>query len=540
MLKDLTITLAQLNPKMGDIKGNAQKVIEVWQSSESDLVLFPELFLCGYPPEDLCRNTSFITALKIEVDHIVQQSSAFKAAAIVPTIWEEGENIYNAALLIENGEIKHIFKKHHLPNYSVFDEIRNFESAPLPEPIEFRGSKLGIMICEDMWITDLPTHLKNKGAELLIAVNASPYHITKHERRMDVANACYEKTGLPLVYLNIIGGQDELVFDGRSFVMDAKGKIVFEGASFKEEITNVTIGGLVTAQTVESFAQKTFGYDLYDALVTGTREYIHKNGFKNVLIGLSGGIDSAIVAAIAVDALGAENVHCVMLPSEFTSNDSLEDAKSCAEILGVQYISIPIKNAVKTFEGMIPGLSGLAHENTQSRIRGTTLMAMSNATGAMLLTTGNKSEMAVGYCTIYGDMNGGYNPIKDIYKTKVYELAAWRNTVSQVIPERIITKAPSAELRPDQTDQDSLPPYDVLDDILYALIECDESGVSAEHQSRLNTYPRETIEKVARLLQISEYKRYQAPPGVRVSTKAFGRDRRYPMSNHYANRLEKS
>ncbi len=535
----LKTTLAQLNPTVGDIKGNAKQITGIWDNSNSDLILFPELFLCGYPPEDLSNNNGFITALKNKTDELVKFSESQSAAAIIPTIWKEDDNIYNAALLIQNGEIKNIFKKHHLPNYSVFDEIRNFKSAPLPEPIDFHGHKLGIMICEDMWHTDLPKHLKSQGAEILIALNASPYHTTKHERRINVAKDCINATDLPLIYLNMTGGQDELVFDGRSFIMDEKGRTIIEGDSFKDEISQIEI----TKNKIEIVKQtpsdkNTFDNDIYSALVTGTRDYVLKNGFSRVLIGLSGGIDSAIVAAIAVDALGKENVHCVMMPSDFTSKESLEDAKKCAENLDVKYDINSIRYIQQSFESLLPNLKGLAHENTQSRIRGTLLMALSNLSGAMLLTTGNKSEMAVGYCTIYGDMNGGYNPIKDVYKTKVYELAKWRNTLSKAIPERIITKAPSAELRPDQTDQDSLPPYDLLDDILYSLIECDDKPCPPDVYDHIKDHPK-TIEQVARLLKINEYKRYQAAPGTRISQKAFGRDRRYPMTNHFTNTVEK-
>ena len=535
----IKITLAQLNPTVGDINGNAKKITDLWDASDSDLIIFPELFLCGYPPEDLSNNAGFISALNNKITELQNHSKNCSAAAIIPTIWLENEEIYNAALLIENGEIAHIFKKHHLPNYSVFDEVRNYKSAPLPEPINFKGHKLGIMICEDMWYPDLPSHLHEKGAEVLISINASPYHTTKHERRQTVAQRCITQTQTPLIYLNMVGGQDELVFDGRSFILDNKGNTLLDGASFTDEITEVEIN----KSNIEILEQKPsdaslFDNEIYNALVIGTRDYVRKNGFSRVLLGLSGGIDSAIVAAIAVDALGKDNVHCVMMPSDFTSKESLEDAKECAENLGVKYDINSIKYAQQSFESLLPNLKGLAHENTQSRIRGTLLMALSNLTGAMLLTTGNKSEMAVGYCTIYGDMNGGYNPIKDVYKTNVYELAKWRNTVSKAIPERIITKAPSAELRPDQTDQDSLPSYDLLDDILFALIECDDTDCPNDVYDRIKDHP-DTIKHVAHLLKINEYKRYQAAPGVRISTKAFGRDRRYPMTNHFTNTVEK-
>ncbi len=538
----IKITMAQLNATLGDIDGNAAQILKIWKDNDdqADLILFPELFLCGYPPEDLTNNIGFINALDNKIAELLDQSKTLSAAAIIPTIRKEDGNIYNAALLVQHGEIKHIFKKHHLPNYSVFDEKRNFTSAALPEPIEFNGTKIGLMICEDMWHTDLPLHLKEQGAQILIALNASPYYTNKHTLRTEIAKSCVSATGLDLIYLNLIGGQDELVFDGHSFVMNKSEELIFTGASFKEEISHIEITpNDIKLLSQNTHDQATFENDDYNALIMGTRDYIRKNGFSKVLIGLSGGIDSALTAAIAVDAIGAQNVHCVMMPSQFTSTNSLDDAQECAEMLGVKYDIIAMRYAMESFESLLPNLKGLAHENTQSRIRGTILMAMSNISGAMLLTTGNKSEMAVGYCTIYGDMNGGYNPIKDVYKTHVYELAKWRNTVSPVMPNRIITKAPSAELRPDQTDQDSLPPYDLLDDILYALIECDDKPCPKEITSKLSEHP-ETVEKVAKLLKITEYKRYQAAPGARISPKAFGRDRRYPMTNHFVNKIEKS
>ncbi len=549
MPNDLNITMAQINPILGDIEANAAKITDIWSAhdGQSDLILFPELFLCGYPPEDLSHNQAFITALKAKLSALIEKSKAFESAAIIPTIWYEDDHIYNAGVLVEHGVVKHVFKKHHLPNYKVFDEARNFNSAPLPLPYNFRGHQLGIMICEDLWYDDVSANLKSHNAEILIALNGSPFHTEKHPERRVIAQGRVSATGLSLIYLNMIGGQDELVFDGQSFIMSDKGEIIFQGRAFEEEITHIIIqtnAAKLDVKCTNNTPRTPFDNNLYNALIMGMRDYVHKNGFKDVLLGLSGGIDSALVAAIAVDALGAEHVKCVMLPSEFTSQESLDDAAQCAEQLGVDYTIIPIKDAVKTFETLIPNLNGIGHENTQSRIRGTILMALSNISGSMLMTTGNKSEMAVGYCTLYGDMNGGFNPIKDVYKTQVYALSTWRNTISEVIPKRIITKAPSAELRPDQTDQDSLPPYDLLDDILYLLIECDGhdwNKNTPQHmlyiRSKCEQHP-DIVAKVARLLNITEYKRYQAPPGTRVTPKAFGRDRRYPMTNHFANRIE--
>lgn len=561
MAQSLRLTLAQLNPVLGDIEGNAARIVQIWKdyADKSDLILFPELFLCGYPPEDLSHNRAFISALRHKINEICAESKNLSAAALVPTIWVEDNSIYNAALLIENGKVVHVFKKHHLPNYSVFDEVRNFVAGVLPEPYLFRGVNLGIMICEDLWHEDVPQHLKKQGAELLIAINGSPFDAYQEQTRTGVARGCTAAADLSLIYLNMIGGQDELVFDGGSFIMHRMKQIIHQSPFFEEDIFCVTITNDTDQPQHQVFevTQEHASYNpshlenpyalMYSALKTGLRDYVCKNGFQNVLLGLSGGIDSALVAALAVDALGADHVRGVMLPSEFTSQDSLDDAKECAVNLGLgsRYDIMPITDAVRTFEALISDLRGLAHENTQSRTRGTILMALSNMTGEMLLTTGNKSEMAVGYCTLYGDMNGGFNPLKDVYKTDVYHLARWRNTLSPVIPARILTKAPTAELRAGQTDQDSLPPYDILDEMLFLLIECDNVNwdkappALVAIKERCEAQP-ETLVRVARLLKNSEYKRYQAAPGTRVSIKAFGRNRRYPMTNHFVNRIEKT
>ncbi|PCI97164.1 MAG: NAD+ synthase [Alphaproteobacteria bacterium] len=547
MANQLRLTLAQLNPTVGDIDGNAQQILDVWHEHKdsSDLVIFPELFLCGYPPEDLVLNAAFLHAIETKVTAICAQSKDYAAAALVPTIWREKYGLYNVALLIENGEIKQILKKHMLPNDHVFDEPRIFQAGDLPEPLDFRGTKLGIMICEDLWHTDVATHLKQRGAELFIIINASPYHISKHAERYDVSHNAISKTGLPLIYLHMFGGQDELVFDGRSFIMDAQGETTYESPAFSSDVfticfSNKTISELPNTQSAPPSPLSL----IYDGLKIGLRDYVHKNGFKQVLLGLSGGIDSALSAAIAVDALGAKNVRCIMLPSEFTSQDSLDDAKKCAEMLNVSYETLSIKEAVTAFEHIVPDLNGLAHENTQSRIRGAILMALSNISGEMLITTGNKSEVAVGYCTLYGDMNGGFNALKDVYKTDVYKLSAWRNQQNPAMPENILAKEPTAELRADQTDQDSLPPYDLLDDILKLLIEYDNTNWSnatpelIQMRDRCMKHP-ETITKIARLLKNTEFKRFQSAPGTRITFRGFGRDRRYPMTNHFVNKIEK-
>jgi len=521
----INITLAQLNPTLGDLDGNADKILRVWRDAKSDLVVFPELVLSGYPPEDLVTNPNFIKAVADKVKALCEDAKAYKAAALVTCPWAIDGHVYNAALLIHEGEIVGVTFKHHLPNYGVFDEKRVFTAGNLPAPITFNGHKLGIMICEDMWHGDVALHLKGLGAEILIVPNGSPWRVGKEDVREELAAARVGETALPLIYVNQAGGQDELVFDGNSFVMDADGTISQRLKAFEED---VAIYGDADTDTMTPESMEPLGA-IYTALKLGLRDYVLKNGFSGVVIGLSGGIDSALAAAIAVDALGADKVRCVMMPSAFTSNESLYDAEHCAGMLGVSYQTIPIKDAMEAFESTIPDLKGIAHENMQSRARGLILMALSNSTGDMVVTTGNKSEMAVGYATLYGDMNGGFNALKDVYKTQVYALAKWRNARGMVIPERILTKAPSAELRDDQTDQDSLPDYAVLDDILHGLIEKEDSLEAIAERG----HDIAAIEKIARLLRLSEYKRYQAPPGTKITIRAFGRDRRYPMTNKY-------
>ncbi|MEM8833943.1 MAG: NAD+ synthase, partial [Pseudomonadota bacterium] len=444
-------------------------------------------------------------------------------AVILPTPWKSDDILYNAALFIQDGEIKNIITKYELPDTGVFDDKRVFTPGALDDPIEFNGHKVGLMICEDLWHPTVSNYLKNQGAEALIVVNGSPYYTEINAHRTKQASSRVEETGLPLLYVNQVGSQDELVFDGRSFTMNEKGKIEKQLPAFKEHI-----GVLKNHKNVPSLSKEE---EIYSALVLGVRDYIEKNGFLGVLIGLSGGIDSALTGAIAVDAIGTEKVQCVMMPSKYTSEDSLEDAKECASLLGVDYDIIPIKQGVEAMDETLinhldPLKNSLAFENIQSRLRGLILMALSNANGKMLLSTGNKSEMAVGYATLYGDMCGGFNALKDVYKTQVYALAKWRNKQGNVTPERIITKAPSAELKDNQTDQDSLPPYDVLDNILIDLIEHNKAPEDIN-------YDTETVWKVWKLLDRAEYKRRQAPPGTKITAKAFGRDRRYPITNGY-------
>jgi len=530
-MNKLSFTLAQINPTVGDLAGNAARILDVWRDAKSDLVIFPELVLSGYPPEDLILRDGFLHAVEVQIEALKDASKGFEVGALIGCPWVEGGKTYNAVHLIHDGEIVATRFKHHLPNYGVFDEMRVFEAAELQDVVTFKGHKLGVMICEDMWHGDVAQHLADQGAEILVVPNASPWRIGKEDVREGHARARCSETALPLIYVNQIGGQDELVFDGGSFVMNAGGEVVLRAAQFEESACHFEQSEKSHAVDGDSSAFGVRNDSVWNALTLGIRDYVRKNGFKSVLIGLSGGIDSALTAALAVDALDAEHVQCVMLPSGFTSDESLEDAKLCAEMLGVSYNVIAIEDALKAFEGSISGLKGLAHENIQSRIRGTILMALSNANGSLLLTTGNKSEMAVGYATLYGDMNGAFNALKDVYKTKVYALSKWRNKQSAVMPERIITKAPSAELRDNQTDQDSLPDYDILDAILERLIE----GRASVDTIAADGFEKKTVQKVAHLLRISEYKRNQAPPGVKITERAFGRDWRYPMTNGYEN-----
>ncbi len=524
MINDLKITLSQLNPTVGDLVGNGKKILDVCSTHQKGgLIVFPEMITTGYPTDDLVLNPYFMDRVEHHVQDIIEQSKSYNAALILPTPWRIKDKIYNAAHLIHDGEILHTVFKHHLPNYGVFDEKRIFTQGAIAEPYDFKGTKLGIMICEDMWFSDVAVNLKEHGAEMLIVPNGSPFQTDIHKMRLKQATDRVKETGLPLVYVNKIGGQDELVFDGGSFVMDQNGKVTHSLPTFEEAIS---------ASNLNTHAlQKSDEQTIYNALILGLHDYVTKNNFLGVLIGLSGGIDSALSAAIAVDALGADRVHCVMMPSPFTSQDSLDDAAECARLLGITLDTISIEPAMKAFDEMLAKTinektAGTTFENIQSRARGMTLMALSNASGKMVLTTGNKSEMAVGYATLYGDMCGGFNALKDLYKGQVYALSKWRNSQSLVIPERIITKAPSAELKPDQTDQDSLPPYDVLDDILEHLIEKNTPPADIPHDPK-------TVKRIWQMLDRNEYKRRQAPPGVKITTKAFGRNRRIPMTNGF-------
>lgn len=529
MVLPLNITIAQLNPTVGDLKGNFEKIRRVRdENPDSDLIIFPEMISTGYPTDDLVLNEHFMERVEHEVRNLAFETTS--PALLISTPWPEEDKLYNAALLIHERQILGVIPKKHLPNYGVFDEKRIFTAGELPEPIEFKGTKLGIMTCEDMWFSDVSAHLKKQGAEIIIVPNGSPYQMDIHAMRREQAAARVKETSLPLIYVNQVGGQDELVFDGGSFVMNEKAEVIHELPLFEENICTLKDEHTNTA------LDKT--EEIYKAVTLGLRDYVQKNDFPGVLIGLSGGIDSALSAAIAVDALGSDKVQCVMMPSPYTSQESLDDAAACAKALGVTLDTISIEPAMNAFQTMLSNSidenkADTTFENIQSRARGMTLMALSNATGKMVLSTGNKSEMAVGYATLYGDMCGGFNALKDLYKTQVYELAKWRNTQDEVIPENIITKAPSAELKPNQTDQDTLPSYDVLDDILESLIEKDLAPEDIDHD-------QETVLKIWRMLDMAEYKRRQAPPGVKITAKAFGRNRRYPITNGFFKSVQKN
>jgi len=534
----MIIAIAQTNFTVGDIAGNVEKIAALHKKAaaqKADLIIFSEMSITGYPPEDLVLRKGFQEEAMQAVAQLVQLTRN-GPAILAGGLWREKTSLYNTAFLIESGIVLHRQYKHNLPNYSVFDEKRTFAEGIIPGPTLWRGKKLGIMICEDMWKPEVAENLKKQGAELLITINSSPYDVKKQEARYANARTRIKQTGLPLIYVNQIGGQDELVFDGNSFTMSAKGEITGHLKGFEEDFFVLNYdNGVITSQNFPPPSQNDEEATLrgmYQAMMLGLRDYVRKNRFPGVLLGLSGGIDSALTAAIATDVLGAKSVHTLMMPSVYTSKESMEDAAECAKALGIKLDIVPISPAMLAFDEMLaPLFTGkkpdITEENIQSRLRGNILMAVSNKTGNLVLTTGNKSEMAVGYATLYGDMCGAFNVLKDVYKTTVYKLAHWRNKQSPVIPARIITKAPSAELKPNQTDQDSLPPYALLDAILMRLVE-DQLSIN---EIATQGYDRKTVEQVAKLLYRSEYKRCQAAPGVKITEMSFGRDRRYPLTN---------
>ena len=532
MTKAFRLTLAQLNPTMGDLAGNAARIETAWAKAKAEgaeLLLCAELALSGYPPEDLVQKPAFVAACMAAAEKLAADC-ADGPPLIFGTPWQEpGQLPTNALVLAEAGRITDRIDKRRLPNYGVFDEARTFRSGRPRGCVTVAGRRLGVMVCEDMWFPEVAADLARDGAEILLVANGSPFEHDKPQHRLSHARARAAETGLPLVYLNQVGGQDELVFDGGSFAIAADGAVMHALTRFEESVRTLAVGeASEPAPALDDLAA------IWLALVLGLRDYVNKNGFPGVVFGLSGGIDSALVAAIAVDALGPERVRAVMMPSPYTSAESLMDAAECARLLGIHLDTVPISQAMHSFDAMLAPLFAATspdttEENIQSRIRGQILMAISNKFGPMVVSTGNKSEMSVGYATIYGDMCGGYAVLKDVYKTTVFALSRWRNHISPVMPERVITKPPSAELKPNQTDQDSLPPYDELDAILKCLIEA-ELGV-AETVAR--GFDAATVGRIQRLLDRAEYKRRQAPPGVKITSRAFGRDRRYPITNRF-------
>lgn len=550
MTDKLVIALAQMTQSVGDLAANADAML-AWRDRAvgADLIVFPELQLIGYPPEDLVLKPALVDRANTELDRLAQATADGGPAMLVGTVVAAQGVLFNVVALLEGGAVTQIRQKRELPNYGTFDEKRLFAPGPLPSPILFKGVQIGVPICEDIWFPFVTAHLKAQGADILISPNGSPFEIDKDDRRINaVAGTRVRETGLPIAYVNRVGGQDELVFDGASFVMNADLSIAHQMPDWEEALTLTTWErreGAWTCVPGERHPLDERPGDIYNAMVLGLRDYVDRNRFPGVVLGLSGGIDSALSAAVAVDALGPERVWCVMMPSRFTSQDSLDDAVACARLLGVRYDMIDIEPGVGAFDTMLGALFAesardLTEENIQSRIRGVALMALSNKFGHMLLTTGNKSEMSVGYATIYGDMAGGYSVLKDAYKTTVFDLSRWRNVNmpslgvgfgpnGSVMPERVITKPPTAELRDNQKDEDSLPPYDVLDPILYGLI---EEELSVE-QLVARGFERDTVARIERLLYVAEYKRRQSPPGVKIGIRNFGRDRRYPITNAF-------
>ena len=547
MTDRLSIALAQLNSSVGDLAANRDAILAArGQAPDADLVVTPELSIVGYPPEDLVLKPALVEACRAELDRLAAATADGGPALLVGLPLAEHGKVFNAAAVLDGGRIAGITRKHELPNYGTFDEKRVFDAGPLPGPLSFRHVRLGVPICEDIWYPDVTECLEETGAELLIVPNGSPFEVGKDDRRLSAAVSRVSETGLPLLFLNRVGGQDELVFDGASFVVQADRSLAARLPDWDEAVTTTRWGrqhrhwrcepGVISPADQDPA-------DIYHAMLFGLRDYVNRNRFPGVVLGLSGGIDSALSAAVAVDALGADRVWCVMMPSQFTAQDSLDDAAECARLLGCRLDTVGIAPAMTAFDAMLAPLfegreRGLTEENIQSRIRGLSLMAISNKFGPMLLTTGNKSEMSVGYATIYGDMAGGYSVLKDVYKTTVFKLSEWRNAnrprlgigpAGPVMPQRVIDKPPTAELRANQRDDDSLPPYDLLDAVLLGLVEqeCSASDLVAQG------YDAALVGRVERLLYVAEYKRRQAPPGVKIGRRNFGRDRRYPITNAF-------
>jgi NAD+ synthase len=545
----LAITIAQLNPIVGDVVGNADKARGARAkavAAGADLVLLPELFICGYPPEDLVLKPALQAACRAGVETLARDTADGGPAILVGTPWVEDDKLYNAAALLDGGRVAGLRFKVDLPNYGVFDEKRVFAPGRLPGPMNIRGVRIGVPICEDIWGPGPVECISETGGEILLVPNGSPYRRGVIDERLNVAVARVKEAGLPLVYANQVGGQDELVFEGASFVLNPDLGFAAQLPAFREDVATIAFERTAAGWRARagSIAPIESGDEAdYAACVLGLRDYVDKNRFPGVVIGLSGGVDSALCAAMAVDALGAERVRCVMMPYRFTSQESLADAATIAKALGIHYDTVPIAPAVEGLEkALAPLTAGLprdvTEENLQARARGIILMALSNKFGLMVVTTGNKSEMSAGYATLYGDMNGGFNPVKDLYKTEVYRLARLRNAwrphgalgpAGRVIPENVLIRAPSAELRENQTDQDSLPPYDLLDAVLERLVEREEAISTIIDAG----FDRDMVMRIERMLYLAEYKRRQAAPGVKVTLRNFGRDRRYPIVNRF-------
>ena len=549
MADSLKVAIAQLNPTVGDVDGNLAKVRAARAEAArqgADLVITSELVLAGYFPEDLVLKPAFQQRCREAVEALRADTRDGGPALFVTAPWREDDKLYNALIALDKGEIIGKRFKVDLPNYGVFDDKRVFTPGPMPGPLVFNGVRIGVPICEDVWTPDVVECINETGGEILLVPNGSPYEVGKTDVRVQLGVKRVIESGLPFVYVNQVGGQDEVVYDGGSFVLGADRQLKAQLASFREQVATVEFrrgadGWECQPGPIAPELERL--ESIYQAMVLGLRDYVNKTGFPSVVIGLSGGVDSAITAAVAADALGPERVHTLMMPSPYTSSESLEDAKACAEAIGVKYDIVGIEPAMEAFRAMLLPLFGnrkedATEENIQSRARGVTLMAVSNKLGGMVVTTGNKSEMAVGYATLYGDMCGGFNVLKDVYKTTVFDLCRWRNAHvpvgalsdrRRVIPERILTKPPSAELRPDQKDEDSLPPYPVLDAILKGLIERDR-GVA---EMVAEGYDSGIVERVWRLLERAEYKRRQAPPGVKITSRLISKERRYPIVNGF-------
>ena len=547
-MEKLSIALAQLNPHLGNVQSNTKKLILAHKKANkmgADVIITPEMFLAGYPCDDLVYRDDFIAEIEASLNELAKLTNDGKPAIIVGAPRKNDGVLFNSLFVLDDGKIIHHYDKINLPNYGVFDEKRNFKSGYSTGPISLRGLRLGLAICEDIWTPDICETLQEAGAQIIISLNASPFEIGKQDKRMGTAIARMGETNLPIIYLNMVGGQDEVVFDGNSFALNLGGELASHLPSFSETVSIVSVE--VKPSGVRMMGQihkpEEGIASCYNALMIGIKDYVEKNNFPGVVLGLSGGIDSALVAVLAADALGADKVDTIMMPSEYTADISLNDAELLADNLGISYKTISIAEAMSQFNIMLEPYfkntdTGIAEENIQSRLRGLTLMAYSNKFGSMVLATGNKSEYAAGYATLYGDMCGGYAPIKDVWKTTVFELCKWRNNnvprlslikKDRIIPERIITRPPSAELRPDQQDTDSLPEYDVLDPILVALTE-----EMADIKTIISRgFDREVVEKASQLLFRAEYKRFQAAPGPKITTRAFGRDRRLPLTSGF-------